>query len=164
MNKNITMGKVSIITWIQLRAFWAGGLISFQPPLSTVQPNECQSESGEDNALGRRAFHYSCPHLLPSGLRLCLWQACLTVHKLIHSKAVQVHLHCYTCNVCCINWLTAEALLFFFFFSLFLFIAAHRACTDLAWAQLWEEWKGAQQIYMLLILTKAYMQSFFLVP
>lgn len=58
MNKNITMGKVSIITWIQLRAFWAVGLISFQPPFSTVQPNECQSESEEDNALGLWAFHY----------------------------------------------------------------------------------------------------------
>lgn len=81
-------GKVSIITWIQLRAFWAGNLISFQPPLSTVQPNECHSESGQDKARGLQVFHYS---LVLTFYRLASggpqWHTCRTVHKLNQSLA-----------------------------------------------------------------------------
>lgn len=132
MNKNITMGKVSIITRIQLRAFWAVGLISFQPPLSTVQPNECQSESGEDNALGLGAFHYSLVLTFPDqGLRLSLWQTGLPVHTLIPSVLLWVHLYGYTCNMCCMKWHTEKTLAFFLLLSIAWAEAGGDSCCEL---------------------------------
>lgn len=75
MNKNITMGKVSIITWIQLRAFLSRWLNKLPAAPLCCAVLMSVSQSQEEIMLmasGPSITFTVCPHLLSSGPRLCV--------------------------------------------------------------------------------------------
>lgn len=115
----IAAGWIKISQWLRsLQLLWfdeglfgAGSLISFQPPLSTLQPNECQSESGGDNALGLQAFHYSLVLTVHhQSLRSCLWLSICLSTNLLFPGACEIFIGAHVPSLKC-YWLFFSPLL-----------------------------------------------------